>query len=227
MHAASHIPGSSLFGRRDDPAASARLTVRGTLSRGRLGEFAWRPRSGAVRAVFVRLDDLQRTLGLAGRVNAVLAAVRGGADLQQALLGAARLEDLGLRLRTLPAARALQLETTSALLGDALAATASDLARRQGLAVTQVLVYLANTLRAGEREVPYSLVAAVDEDAWRALAGGAGSGREGRPPEIVLNDWTASRPGGSTRCSRRCSTTTAGTRRAGSRPRGPRSSSRP
>jgi hypothetical protein len=194
-HAASDIPGSSLFGRRDDPARALRLTVAGVLPRAGLGELTWRPRSGPVRAVFVPLPSLQRTLGLEGRANAILVAASGesvpASRLRAAVKEAATLEDLGLRLRVLPAAGALQLETTSALVDDALATTAASVAREQGLHVTEVLAYLANALRAGGREVPYSLVAAVDDEALRTLAGRDVADAAGRPP-IVLNDWAAS-----------------------------------
>ena len=194
LHAAADIPGSSLFGRRDDPAQAVRLTVRHVLPRARQGELTWRPRSGAVRAVFVPLRTLQRALGLDGRANAILATARSErtetAALQAALLEAVTLEDLGLRLRSLPAAGALQLETASALVDDALARTAGDVARREGLGVSQVLVYLANALRVGDREVPYSLVAALDDSALGALAGHEVARGEGRLP-IVLNDWAA------------------------------------
>jgi ABC-type lipoprotein release transport system permease subunit len=194
LHAAPGIPGSSLFGRRDDPARAVRLTVRGVL-RTSLGELTWRPRSGAVRAAFVPLRTLQRALGLDGRANVVLAAAKVGsapaAELPKALRAAITLEDLGLRLRVLPAAGALQLETTSALVDDALADAATGVAQGQGLAVSEVLVYLANALRVGDRVVPYSLVAALDDAALRKVGEGGVTGRDDVPP-IVLNDWTAS-----------------------------------
>ena len=57
------------------------------------------------------------------------------------------------------------------------------------------LVYLANELRVRDRAVPYSLVAAVDEPSWRAIAcGGASCGEAAGAPgstPIVLNEWTA------------------------------------
>jgi hypothetical protein len=210
LHAASAIPGSSLFGRRDDPARAVRLDVREVRPRARHGELALRPRSGAVRAVFVPLRTLQRTLGLEGRANAVLAAARteaATAALETALASAVGLEDLGLRLRVLPEARALQLETTSALVGDRLASEATAVARGQGLAASASLVYLANALRVADREVPYSLVAALDEATMTRLAPtaagtprtAAGSGEAAAEPAIVLNEWAAkalaARPG--------------------------------
>ncbi|HEX9186755.1 MAG TPA: ABC transporter permease [Vicinamibacteria bacterium] len=197
LHAAAEIPGSSLFGRRDDPAKAIRLDVREVRSRAALGELALRPRSGAVRAVFVPLRTLQRALGLEGRANAVLAVAEGEGTtpaLETAVAAAARLEDLGVRVRALPASGALQLETTTALVGDRLAAEATAVAREQGLAVTTTsLVYLANAIRVGDRQVPYSLVAALDEAALSRL------GPTTAESPIVLNDWTrdalGARPG--------------------------------
>ena len=37
-----------------------------------------------------------------------------------------------------------------------------------------ILTYLANTIAAGGREIPYSLVTALDRPAWSELGGGAG-----------------------------------------------------
>jgi putative ABC transport system permease protein len=199
LHAASDIPGSSLFGRRDEPARAIRLTVRGVRPRSELGELSLRPRSGAVRAVFLPLPTLQRALGLEGRANTILAAEKaegGTAALETALSESVELEDLGLRLRTLPRANALQLETTSALVDDSLVAVAAAVAREQHLALTETLVYLANSIRVGGREVPYSLVAALDDASLRALFQGGPRGEPvhlepGGPPPIVLNDWAA------------------------------------
>ena len=181
--------------------------MREVRSRERLGELALRPRSAAVHAVFVPLRAVQRALGLAGRANTLLAAAKGEAAtaaLEEAVAGSVGLEDLGLRVRALPAAGALQLETTSALVDERLAAEATAVAREQGLAVTQALVYLANAIRVGDREVPYSLVAALDEAALGPLVtpglGVAGRERaDAAEPPIVLNDWAATalhaRPG--------------------------------
>jgi hypothetical protein len=153
-----------------------------------------------VHAVFVPLRALQRALGLAGRANTLLAAAKGEAAtvaLEEAVGGSVGLEDLGLRVRTLPAAGALQLETTSALVDERLAAEAIAVAREQGLAITEALVYLANAIQVGDRAVPYSLVAALDDAALSQLVT-RGRAVAAEPP-IVLNDWAAAalhaRPG--------------------------------
>ena len=49
-----------------------------------------------------------------------------------------------------------------------------------------VCTYLANTLKSGDREVPYSLITAID----LAAIAGLEKANDERPP-IVLNDWTA------------------------------------
>ena len=58
-----------------------------------------------------------------------------------------------------------------------------------GWETTGVFTYLANTIRIGNREVPYSLVSALDGDAFASLPGAAGSRSEEVPPPLWLNDW--------------------------------------
>ena len=201
VQALSDIPGSSLFGRRDEPGRTIRLTLKAVLPARELGESSLQPRQQEVRALFVPLRLLQRSLGQGGRANTVLVkTAAGGATpgetppavpasaLTEALRRAARLEDLGLRLRRLPGQSALALESTSAILDDGVAVAAREAADRtgRGLAVTEAFVYLANAIRVGDRSVPYSLVAGLDDAAFRSLGGGAG-----RERPLLLNTWAA------------------------------------
>jgi hypothetical protein len=199
LPSAADIPASSLFGRRDDPSRALRLTVRGVAPRARLGELSLRPRSSAVRAAFVPLPVLQRALGREGRANVLLASASSpdtpGTELATALGEALSLDDRGLRLRALPSAGALQLDTASGLVDDDLARRAASVARSQGLRVNEHLVYLANTMAAGAREVPYSLVAALDPEALASVAGREVPAGAPDTPPIVLNDWAAARLG--------------------------------
>src|SRR5215207_7670142 len=80
----SDIPVESLHGRKDDVGSSARLTVRETLPASELGEFSARPSQTGVRAVFVPLASLQRSLDRAGRVNTLLFDARDVADAASA-----------------------------------------------------------------------------------------------------------------------------------------------
>jgi len=188
------IPLDSLHGRKDDTGRAIRLTVRGTLSRTQIGEFSLSPSQGPVRALFMALPRLQRDLGQAGRVNALLVS-RGGQPLDadavvNALDASISADDLG--LKTEPVGGSLLVETASGLISDSLATTVSAIATRQGLERTEVLTWLANKLTVGDRTVPYSLVAglgpAAGGDARLAeLLRDTGTGA----PPIVLNDWAA------------------------------------
>jgi ABC-type lipoprotein release transport system permease subunit len=197
LPAAADVPGSSLFGRRDDPSRALRVTVRGVRARSETGELSLRPRSSSVKAAFVPLGAVQRALDRAGQANVVLAAARdpdaAAEALAPALAAASTPEDLALRLRELPDARAIQLEAAGGLVDDALARTATEVAESRGFLVSPTLVYLANTISVGAREVPYSLVAALDQDALARVAGDRVGAESDGPAPIVLNEWAAAR----------------------------------
>jgi ABC-type lipoprotein release transport system permease subunit len=108
------------------------------------------------------------------KVNTILAA--GAPEVKPHI----RLADLGLRLRAVERPACLSLESDSAVLSEAVAGAAIEAAGKLGLHARPVLSYLANTIRAGAREVPYSVVTALDSP----LAPAAEDG-------IVLNEWTA------------------------------------
>ncbi len=190
VQAPSGVPASSLFGRRDEPGRTVRLTLKAILPPRDLGEFSLQPRPQEVHAIFLPLRLLQQSLGQEERANTLLVAGQAGeGDLARELGRAARLEDLGLRLRILPGQGALSLESASALLDDDVAGAARKAASRAGFEVTESLVYLANSIRRGDRSMPYSLVAGLDERAYRSLAGERGIASNGR--SILLNSWAA------------------------------------
>ncbi len=184
---AAEIPSSSLFGRRDDLARTVRVSVAAVLAPEDAGEFALEAQQQAARTVFVPLALLQRTVEQAGRVDTVLLGEGASADEAAAQLrAAATLDDLGVRVRVVGEGSSLSVESETGLVGEPLATAA--VAAAAGRRTTGVLAYLANSLRIGAREVPYSVVAAVDDEVlagWGVVASG-----EGAIP-IVLNDWTA------------------------------------
>lgn len=160
----SDIPLESLHGRKDDVGRTLRLRFAGTAPR----EFSIQPRQGPVRAVFVPLARLQRDLGRAAQANTLL--VSGGEPRPRYTL-----EDFGVRLRVLEKQQMLSVETDSALLGEELAGRVLEVARALNRRAAPVLTYLVNTIRVGDREIPYSLV----------------SGIEGTPAGVTLNAWAA------------------------------------
>jgi putative ABC transport system permease protein len=206
----SAVPIESLHGRKDDAGRTVRLNVRAILGVSELGEFALRPQQGDVRAIFVPLERLQQDLDLAGRVNTLLVAGGASNDLDAAIRQRFALEDIGLTLR--PVGSAIAVESAAGLL-DAPRAKAVELAAREaGLRAQPVLTYLANTMRSGDRQVPYSLVTAMDVSVFddpkrvapqqpatdvgqpRATPTDGGrpvQGRQAAPPPMVINDWAA------------------------------------
>ncbi|HLL69854.1 MAG TPA: FtsX-like permease family protein, partial [Pyrinomonadaceae bacterium] len=183
----SAIPVESLHGRKEDVGRTVRLTIREVLTSAELGEFSLRPQQGAVRAVFVPLRRVQRDAEQEGRVNTILLSTRTGDGEAQDADGAAqsvvvakilretfRLEDLGIKLRTLEAQHALSVETESAVVNDVLEREAKETARNLNLRAPAIFSYLANAIRAGGREIPYSLVTAIDEEGFAELRREAG-----------------------------------------------------
>ena len=160
----SAIPQESLHGRKDDSGRTMRFTV-GPLA----GEFALQTTQGSVKAVYIPLRRLQRDLAQQGRVNTLLLASTAFPKDKITL------DDLGVKVRALPGRDALSVESASAILSDTLAGWVREAA---GSSAQEVFSYLANTIRVGDRQIPYSVVTAIDRKDWR-------------PDSIYLNEWAA------------------------------------
>jgi ABC-type lipoprotein release transport system permease subunit len=178
------IPAESLFGRKDDAAPTYRFAVKQVLDARGLGEFSLKPTQGAVRAVFVPLARLQRETGAGSRVNTILTG-NTAAPAGEILDSAWAIEDLGLRVKVLGEAEAIQLESASGILPDEIVNKAQAVTRSLHLPAVPVLTYMATTIRAGGREIAYSLVAAIGMEALSEELAEAGA------DTIVLNTWAA------------------------------------
>jgi ABC-type antimicrobial peptide transport system permease subunit len=168
----SAIPLESLHGRKEDVGKTIRLTLGSAAPR----EFSLNPQQGDVRAAYVPLARLQKELGEIGKVNTILLGPT--ADPARLLAAHYTLEDLGIKTRTLPNAIAVETDTT--LIPDALAERATATAKSLGLSTQPVLTYLANSIRANGREIPYSVVTAL-----------AAPPAPADPASITLNQWAA------------------------------------
>lgn len=209
----SAIPAGSLHGRKDDLGRTIRLTAREILAASNLGEFSIRPSQGAVRAIFVSLTRLQKDLDQAGKVNTILLseASRDNTNknekpalIAQILKDKFALEDLGLKLRVLDQQRGIALESDTAIITDEIYASAKDAASRAGLGVLPILSYLANSIRINDRDIPYSLVTAINSESFEAMRradvqGPGHADSDQALPPILLNEWAANdlkaRPG--------------------------------
>jgi ABC-type antimicrobial peptide transport system permease subunit len=156
----SAIPLESLHGRKENVGQTIRLTMRAVAAH----EFSLRPQQGDVRAVYMPLVRLQHDLSEPDRVNTILARTRP--DLKRYY----QLDDFGLRLRD------GVLNSASGMIPDAIAAVAQLLDPR----AQPVLTYLANSMRDGAREIPYSVVTALDVPPAPPAEDG-----------ITLNEWAA------------------------------------
>jgi ABC-type antimicrobial peptide transport system permease subunit len=198
----SAIPIESVFGRKEEIGRTVRLTLTGVLPAEKLGEFAVRPQQTGVRAVFAPLRRIQRDLGVAGQVNMVLVA--GGQSGDAVIRQALALEDLGTRLVTIDEPPAVAIESASGIVNDALDGAVRTVATKLGRNPVPVFTYLANTIRNGGRQIPYSLMTATDLSLLPRTASSeqrpfdAAQGRpelaEGRAANsesIILNAWAA------------------------------------
>jgi ABC-type lipoprotein release transport system permease subunit len=185
----SAIPIESLHSRKDDLGHTIRLTMREALPTGTIGEFSLRPQQGAVRAIFLPLKKLQRNIEQDGKANAILLSAKSDQTQHQPQQAAAEaiikdkfmLADLGLKLRALNGPQAVALESDSAVISDVLADKAKSAAAKLNLRTASFLTYLANTIRDGDKEIPYSLVTGIEQNELAALS----------PQGLALNDWAA------------------------------------
>jgi len=196
------VPLESLHGQRDNAGRSLRLTVADVLPADSLGEFSLEAQQGDVSAVFVPLARLQQDLEIDGRVNTLLVSsgLSPPEDAPAALRGLVRrqaqLGDSGFLVEPVDSAGVLAIGSGAGLLDDAHAKAATTALDGTGMEWQPLFTYLANTLRIGDREVPYSLVTALDLATLRQDS--TPNPSEPKTP-IVLNDWAAAelraRPG--------------------------------
>ena len=208
----SAIPIESLHGRKDNLGRSMRLAVRTVLSPAELGDFSLQPGQGEVRAVFVPLRRLQQDLDVNDRVNAMLVADRpdrtpDAIALRTLIRRRFALEDVGFSVRIVgggpsvvpgrtQGSERIAVESAAGLLDAPHAKAVDDAGAAASMQPLPILTYLANVIRHGDRQMPYSLVTAMDLSAL--TSGGperttprASAEPPARVPPIVINGWTA------------------------------------
>ena len=181
----SAVSRGSLHGFKENTGRTIRLTQEAAVAR----EFSLYPQQDSVKAVFLPLSRLQSDLGQEGSVNTILLSFRSeSGDAETRLQETATLADLGVRLRALDSEKGYAVESSALMLSDPVVQAVRDEAAERGLETASILTYLANTLRVGDREVPYSLVTALDNRTYESLV----PAEEIRSPSLVLNEWAAS-----------------------------------
>ena len=185
-------PRESLFGSRgsEDVIKSLRLTIAAVIPDVGPGRFGLRPHQSQPHNAFVELKVLQNELGLAGRVNGLLVAGGDEAQLQRSFDEALGLGDLALRIRV--GDKFVSLESEKFILSEGALENAALSARELGVQMLRVFTYLANSIEASGRSVPYSTVTALDLHSARSLH--LVDGSTPAPMEdddILLNEWLA------------------------------------
>lgn len=193
------IPREWLYGRRDETGKTLRMNAGRILPAASLGEFSLRPTQGSMHCIFVPIARLQRDLNQRGRANTLLwtepAVKDPEAGIRRSIRSRCTLRDLGLELRTQAAGKAFSLESNRILLDDAIVQAATSTAADMRLDASPVYTYLANSIRARGREIPYSVITAADlgSGAFRATpppAPGPAAPAGGKPDSPVwLTEW--------------------------------------
>ena len=195
------VPSESVMGRKGDNVRTLRLTVASVVPNRGPGRFGLSPSQQLPFNAYLPLDAVQRALDQNGRANALFVAGGDAADPSQSnshqvngiLQDVLTLGDLNLSMRRLD--DSLSLGTDRIVLEIPVAEAALRAAEKANLAAMPILTYLANTLRAGDREIPYSTVTAIGLDPAAAdaslvlLNGTPAPSLTG--DEILLNEWAA------------------------------------
>ncbi|MEO0529658.1 MAG: ABC transporter permease [Planctomycetota bacterium] len=168
------LPADSPLGEKSDTVASVRVKVEAVTSSRGLARFALVPSQGEPRNVFVPLDVAQQLLDAEGQCNTLVAA--GDLGVQPTLA------DYGLSLNEVRPG-VWQLESSELVLSDTVEVAASRAFAERPLVTANT--YLANTIRIGERTIPYSTVAGVADSPELSPATGLAD------DEIALTRWAA------------------------------------
>ena len=170
-----------LLGERDAASAiqSLRLIVSDIISTQNAGRFNLRPHQNLPFNAFIALPVLQKALGQGEKVNVLLTAETAPISSDQLTL---TLDGLDVKVQVHD--NHFDLQSRQYLLKPVLSENALTVATENGISTLPTFTYLANTVAANDRTVPYSTIVALPTD-----------GREFPLPlaenEIVLNRWTA------------------------------------
>ncbi len=191
FHTDDLVPAESVMGRKADNVRLLRLRVTAVLENRGPARFGLSPQQQLPSNAFVSKEALQRALGHPGRSNALFVAGGTLESSSAAWREAFSPEDAALVVKPSPNSREFLVESERIVLDRSAADTVRAAAADSGFTSEEVLTYLANSIEANGRTVPYSTVTALD--AWpESLRLTGADGIEGPAPgEIILNEWTA------------------------------------
>ncbi|MBN1846384.1 MAG: ABC transporter permease [Sedimentisphaerales bacterium] len=160
----SALPREAIGSLERDASRGVRLPVQAIVDADGFGRFYLQADQVSPFNAFVPLEWLAQTLAVPRRANMLLAAdaPEGSAELSQFQSALGRhwtLADMGLHLQAEPSRGTVELRTSQIFLEPAVIEAARAICP-EGLGI---FGYFVNELRVGERQTPYSIVAAVGE----------------------------------------------------------------
>ncbi len=194
----SQIPPDSALGRKTETIRNRRLKVSAIIPAEGLGRFAMNPSQRTPLVAFTAAETLQSMVEQPGKVNAIFVAGRSTAAPSQAADDALAkafqptLADYGLSIAIHKSGYA-QATSNRMLIEPAAAAAIHKAFAHQR--PQDIFTYLANTIAAGGKEIPYSTITAIDFQSEPPL--GPFNSTDGAAigpltdDEIVLNSWAA------------------------------------
>ena len=161
MSHAADIHPEFLLGERDVANAiqSLRLVISDVIPTENVGRFSLQANQSLPFNAFIALPVLQKALGQADKVNAVFTADTEAISAEELLL---TLDALGLRIKTHE--NRFDLQSQQYLLKPLLSETALTVATENHIPTFPTLTYLANTITANDKTIPYSTIVALPID---------------------------------------------------------------
>lgn len=177
----SHLSRDAPMAPEEEATVALRVTVQAVVSDAAFGRFSLQANQVAPYNAFVSLAWLQAKLNAQGRANLLLVGRGPEVNMERAtavLREKWQLADAELEVRELPEAKTVELRTKRVFIEKSIMMTAfSTLPGASG-----VLTYFVNELQAGDRQTPYSMVAALGPPLIPM---------EMADDEIILNQWLA------------------------------------
>ena len=150
-----------LLGERDAANAiqSLRLVISDIIPAKNAGRFSLQAHQSLPFNTFIALPVLQKALGQTDKVNAVFTADTNAISAEDLPL---TLDALGLRIKTHE--NYFDLQSQQYLLKPVLSETALAIANENSIPTLPTLTYLANTISANDKTIPYSTIVALPTD---------------------------------------------------------------